>query len=60
MWLQAFKRLVGDVLVQKTLAALEECRHKKLALVGGVASNSYLRNRLARELEKRHPVNCST
>ena len=49
----SFQAAVGDVLVQKTLAALEECGHKKLALVGGVASNSYLRNRLARELEIR-------
>ena len=50
----SFQAAVGDVLVQKTLAALEELGHQKLALVGGVASNQYLRNRLETELKKRN------
>ena len=50
----SFQAAVGDVLVQKTLAALEELGHQKLALGGGVASNQYLRNRLETELKKRN------
>ena len=50
----SFQAAVGDVLVLKTLAALEELGHQKLALVGGVASNQYLRNRLETELKKRN------
>ena len=50
----SFQAAVGDVLVQKTLAALEELGHQKLALVGGVASNQYLRNQLETELKKRN------
>ena len=49
----SFQAAVGDVLVDKTLAALEQYGHTKLALVGGVASNQYLRGRLATELAKK-------
>jgi len=43
----SFQEAVIDVLVTKTVAVAKECRVKQILLVGGVASNELLRQRLA-------------
>ncbi|MFH1509235.1 MAG: tRNA (adenosine(37)-N6)-threonylcarbamoyltransferase complex transferase subunit TsaD [bacterium] len=43
----SFERVVVDVLVQKTLQALEQVKCKSVVLVGGVAANNRLRQQLA-------------
>ncbi|MBA7469572.1 tRNA N6-adenosine threonylcarbamoyltransferase [subsurface metagenome] len=43
----SFQEAVVDVLVTKTVAVAKECRVKQILLVGGVASNELLRQRLA-------------
>ncbi|HHT9120079.1 MAG TPA: tRNA (adenosine(37)-N6)-threonylcarbamoyltransferase complex transferase subunit TsaD [Candidatus Hypogeohydataceae bacterium YC41] len=50
----SFQEAVVDVLVEKTLLALRKHPVKGVALGGGVASNSRLRQKLARALEERH------
>ncbi|NLP44909.1 MAG: tRNA (adenosine(37)-N6)-threonylcarbamoyltransferase complex transferase subunit TsaD [Peptococcaceae bacterium] len=50
----SFQAAVIDVLVQKTLRALEMHPVKSLALAGGVAANSLLRESLQTELAKRN------
>ena len=42
----SFQEAVVDVLVTKTVAVAKECRVKQILLVGGVASNELLRQRL--------------
>ncbi len=42
----SFQEAVIDVLVTKTVAVARECRVKQILLVGGVASNKLLRQRL--------------
>jgi len=42
----SFQEAVIDVLVTKTVAVAKECRVKQILLVGGVASNKLLRQRL--------------
>lgn len=56
----SFQEAVIDVLVTKTLLAAKDFGMKKVALAGGVASNSHLRARMAaackeKELEFYHP-----
>jgi N6-L-threonylcarbamoyladenine synthase len=46
-----FQEAVGDVLVEKTVAAAAREGLGTVAMVGGVASNSYLRERLRRRAE---------
>ena len=48
----SFQKSVVDVLVTKTINAAKEKGIKKVALAGGVASNSALRKRLKEECEK--------
>lgn len=48
----SFQAAVGDVLVEKTLRAAKKRNRKEIALVGGVAANQYLRNRLIEEAGK--------
>ena len=43
----SFQRAVTDVLVTKTMAAAEATGARSVALAGGVAANSELRQRLA-------------
>ncbi|NBJ15292.1 MAG: tRNA (adenosine(37)-N6)-threonylcarbamoyltransferase complex transferase subunit TsaD [Dehalobacter sp. 4CP] len=49
----SFQAAVVEVLVQKTLRALEKYPVKTLALAGGVAANSNLRQALQQELDHR-------
>lgn len=49
----SFQEAVVDVLVDKTMRAMAELKEDKLALAGGVASNSGLRARLDDECKKR-------
>lgn len=49
----SFQQAVVDVLLRKTLLALERIPVKTLALAGGVAANALLRQTLKDELEKR-------
>jgi N6-L-threonylcarbamoyladenine synthase len=44
-----FQRAVVDVLVEKTMMAAESCGVRTIALAGGVASNSLLRESLRKE-----------
>lgn len=48
----AFQESVADVLVSKTIRAAKEKGIKKIAMAGGVASNSYLRKKLSEACEK--------
>lgn len=43
----SFQKAVCDVLIEKTFSAAEEFQTMSIAVVGGVSSNSYLRNRFA-------------
>jgi len=45
----SFQRAIVDVLVKKTLRAAAEFKIKEIAVVGGVAANSELRERFQRE-----------
>lgn len=49
----SFQKAVTDVVVEKTMKAAEELGIKKIALAGGVAANSRLRDEMAKECEKR-------
>lgn len=49
----SFQKAVTDVLVEKTMFAVEEHKMKKVALAGGVASNSALRSAMNEACEKR-------
>ncbi len=49
----SFQKAVIDVLVEHALRAVEEYGFKKLAIAGGVASNSALRERFQKECDKR-------
>ena len=49
----SFQAAVIDVLVQKTMKAVEQKGVYKIALAGGVASNSALRQRMKEECQKR-------
>ena len=48
----SFQKAAIEVLVEKSLKALEKFKIDQLALAGGVACNSFLRNRLKEESEK--------
>lgn len=48
----SFQAAVGDVLVEKTIHAAKNKGRQKIAVVGGVAANQYLRNRLIEEAGK--------
>jgi len=48
----SFQQAVVEVLVSKTIKAAKEKAVQKVALAGGVASNSALRNRMKAECEK--------
>lgn len=45
----SFQEAVFEVLVNKTISAAEKYRTKSIMLVGGVASNKYLRQKMMRE-----------
>lgn len=47
-----FQQTVGEILTDKFIAAAKEKGYGKIALAGGVAANSGLRNRLAEAAEK--------
>ncbi|MDO4766298.1 MAG: tRNA (adenosine(37)-N6)-threonylcarbamoyltransferase complex transferase subunit TsaD [Eubacteriales bacterium] len=49
----SFQKAVTDVVVEKTMKAAEELGIKKIALAGGVAANSRLRDEMTKECEKR-------
>lgn len=49
----SFQRAVVDVLTEHSMHAVESCGIKKFAIAGGVASNSALREALARACEER-------
>jgi len=49
----SFQQAVVDVLVRKTLLALEQTGVHTLVLAGGVAANELLRQSLAKELDQR-------
>ncbi|MGE5473491.1 MAG: tRNA (adenosine(37)-N6)-threonylcarbamoyltransferase complex transferase subunit TsaD [Ignavibacteriales bacterium] len=49
----SFQKAVVDVLVEKTMIAAEETGLDKVALAGGVAANSLLRNTFISETEKK-------
>lgn len=49
----SFQKAVTDVLVEKTMLAASEYKMKKVALAGGVASNSALRKAMKEACEKR-------
>ena len=48
----SFQKAVVDVLVEHAMHAMEEYGFKKFAIAGGVASNSALRSRYGRSLQK--------
>ena len=49
----SFSKAVSEMLVPRTVMALEQTGHKTLAVAGGVAANSRIRKELMRECEKR-------
>ena len=49
----SFEQAVVDVLAEHSMLALKEYGYKKLALAGGVAANSALRERLSAECQRR-------
>lgn len=49
----SFQEAVIDVLAEKSMRLLEETGYKSFAISGGVAANSGLRERMAKECEKR-------
>lgn len=50
----SFQKAVVEAVVEKTFRACDEFNMKKVALAGGVAANSYLRQRMQEECTKRH------
>jgi N6-L-threonylcarbamoyladenine synthase len=52
---QEFEDTVGDVFTAKTLRALEKTNAQTFVLGGGVAANSYLREKLKAVVEKEFP-----
>ena len=48
----SFQEAVMEVIINKTMSALEHTGYDKLALAGGVASNSFLREKLTQRCEK--------
>jgi len=48
----SFQKVAIEVLVEKSLKALDKYKIEQLALAGGVACNSYLRKKLQKENEK--------
>lgn len=50
----SFQKLVVEELSTKTLRALKEYGHNKLVCAGGVAANSFLKQKLKEESEKGH------
>jgi len=48
----SFQKAVIDVLIEHSILAAKEYGYKKLALAGGVASNSALRSAMAASCEK--------
>ena len=48
----SFQERVVSVLVKKTMRAIDEYQVKNLVLAGGVAANSYLRERLKEECDR--------
>ena len=50
---RSFQNRVIGVVVKKTMRAIEEYNVKNLVLAGGVAANSYLREKMALECEKK-------
>jgi len=51
----SFQQSVVDVLVAKTIRALDEYPVKQLILAGGVAANQGLRKQLSASLQAKHP-----
>ena len=51
-WSASFRRTVVDILVDKTLAAARDTGAKRIAIAGGVASNSLLRAEIERRGKK--------
>lgn len=49
---RGFQEAVVDVLVEKTFKASSNLKIEKIAIAGGVANNSYLREKLSLEAEK--------
>lgn len=49
----SFSKAVSQMLIPRTVAALDQTGHKTLAVAGGVAANSRIRADLMRECEKR-------
>ena len=50
----SFQQAVIDVLTEHTIAAAKRIGTTKVAIAGGVASNSSLREQMKRECEKNH------
>lgn len=48
----SFQKSIVDILVDNTIKAALESKNKVVALAGGVACNSHLRERIAKECEK--------
>lgn len=51
----AFEDATIEVLVHKTLKALEECNSQTVIVGGGVAGNTYLRSELSKAINKKFP-----
>ena len=49
----AYQAAAIDVLVQKTITAVEKYKSERIAIAGGVAANSLLRRRLKTECDKK-------
>jgi len=50
----SFQKAVVDILVENTIKAVEASDYKKIALAGGVASNSYLKKCMKEAADKAH------
>ena len=48
----SFSEAVSDTLVPRTMMALEKCGYNKLAVAGGVAANSRIRQDILKAAEK--------
>ncbi len=51
----SFEEAIADVLVHKTMRAVQEFTPTSVLLGGGVAANNHLRKRLAEQLQKQFP-----
>ena len=49
----SFSRAVSEMLVPRTMLALDQTGYRTLAVAGGVAANSRIRGDLTRECERR-------